>query len=157
MHGSDRSTVTYFRYAEQRQKDKSKKYLVLILGDNYNIIVHPFILYRSWNGLTNWKDIASPNLYMHLTGKAFQQHAENPEEQRKLHLRSVAQAFSPIEKSTSSSMSWQRTFRTCQYQWAHSVLKGPFWKLLYEHDKEKLPILKKLSVFIFVSHWRHIK
>lgn len=53
MHGSDRSTVTYFRYAEQRPKDKSKKYLVLILGDNYNIIVHPFILYRSWNGLTN--------------------------------------------------------------------------------------------------------
>lgn len=78
----------------------------------------------SWNGLTNWKDVASPNLYMHLTGTALQQHAENPEEQRKLHLRSVAQAFSSIENSTASLMPWQRTFRTCQYQWAHSMLKG---------------------------------
>lgn len=38
-------TVIYFRYAEWRQKikDESRKYQVLLLGDNSNIIVYSCI------------------------------------------------------------------------------------------------------------------
>lgn len=43
-------------------------------------------------------------------------------------------------------------------QWAHSVLQGAILRApARTRQKEKWPILKKLSVFIFVSHRRHTK
>lgn len=103
--------------------------------------------------------IASLNPYVHPIGGSTLVACEKTLNNKgSFTLEQLQKHFSIQKNNTGSSVCWQRTFRTYQYQWEHRMLKGAILRMPAQTwQKEKWPILKNRSVFIFVSHRRHTK